>query len=169
MRLAFVALALFLFFIQLLPLQTEAPGRIVGPDALMLFAFAWAVRRPEFLPAGLLAGVFLLADLLLQRPPGLWAVLMLLACERLKAQSVSLRDAGFATECLTVGLLIGAVFLGYRVLMMLFILDAPPLGLWIVQLIVTLACYPLAVFLTHWLMGVRKYAPGDLGPGGLSA
>ena len=169
MRAGFVLLALFILFVHLLPLQTKPPVHFAPPDMLMLFAFAWAVRRPELVPSMLLALIFLLADLLLQRPPGLWALMLLLATERLKAQSLSLRDAGFFTECLSVAALIVFVFVGYRVILGVLIVDLPPLGIWIVHMLMTLICYPIAVFVTHWVMRIRKYAPGDLGPGGLSA
>ncbi len=169
MRTAFAMLVLFILFVHLLPLQTKPPVHFAPPDMLMLFAFAWSVRRPELVPSLLLATLFLLADLLLQRPPGLWALLLLLASERLKTQSLSLRDAGFFTECLSVGAMILSVFVGYRVILALLIVDLPPLGIWIVHAVMTLLFYPFAVFVTHWVMGVRKSAPGDLGPGGLSA
>ena len=60
----------------LLPLQTT-PRSLAGPDLLLAFAVAWCLRRPEFVPPLALALAFLLADLLLQRPPGLWALLAL--------------------------------------------------------------------------------------------
>ena len=78
MRLAFAFLVLAILFFRLLPLQTDVGG-LIWPDFVLGFALAWSVRRPEFVPAVLLAGVFLLSDLLLQRPPGLWAVLALIA------------------------------------------------------------------------------------------
>ena len=102
MRSAFVALALVILFFNLLPIDTQpvtlftpdlfppladinpAEARLrdlldqgsnrflIGPDLLIAFAFAWSLRRPEYVPSLLLALLFLLADLLLQRPPGLW-------------------------------------------------------------------------------------------------
>ena len=68
MRAAFVALSLALIFVHLLPLET-VPRKWAPPDILLAFAFAWVLRRPDYVPALLVAGVFLMADLLLQRPP----------------------------------------------------------------------------------------------------
>ena len=167
MRLAFVGLALLILFANLLPVETAAPRGWAGLDVLMVFAMAWCVRRPEYVPAALLAGVFLLADLLLQRPPGLWALLMLLACERLKSQSITLRDAGFPTEFLTVGAMIIGIYLVNRLVLAILIVDLPPLGLYLLQMVVTLAAYPLAALVTHVFMGVRKLGAGDVGSGGL--
>ena len=114
MRTVFTVLALLILFFHLLPIDTQpvslfapeltpplatidpAEARlralldhgtqrtVIGPDLLIAFALAWSLRRPEYVPTLLLAILFLLGDLLLQRPPGLWALLALLACENLK-------------------------------------------------------------------------------------
>ncbi|MGJ8546432.1 MAG: rod shape-determining protein MreD [Sulfitobacter sp.] len=161
MRCSFVLLALLILFFQLLPLDT-APRRWAGPDLLLAFAVAWCLRRPEFVPALVLAGIFLLADLLLQRPPGLWAVLALVMCERLKHRGRGLRDATFPAEWLAVALNLAGLTVAYHLLHMLFFLPVPPLRLNISMLLATLVCYPIVVAITHGLMHVRKVAPGDL-------
>lgn len=131
----------------------------------MVFAMAWSVRRPDYVPALLLALLFLLADLLLQRPPGVWALLMLLACERLKSQAFTLRDAGLPTEYIKVSVLIVGVYVLDRVVLALTLVDLPSLGLYLLQMVATLVAYPFAVVITHSLMGVRKSAPSDVGGG----
>jgi rod shape-determining protein MreD len=162
MRMGFALLVLTILFFHLLPLQT-ATGGLIWPDLILAFALAWSVRRPEFVPAVLLAGAFLLADLLLQRPPGLWALLALIACERVKAQSRTLRDASLATELASVTLWIIGVGLGYRIVLALLLVDMPPIGPALIQIAVTVLAYPLVIGLTHTLMGVRKAAANDIG------
>ncbi len=157
----FALLAMTIIFVHLLPLDT-LPDRWVSPDLLMAFAFAWCVRRPEFMPVLLLAVIFLLADLLLQRPPGLWAFLMLLACESLKTQTHSLRVTGFPLEWLTVVGMIVGVTVAYRVILSVLLIDMPGLGLALLQMGLTAMCYPLVAGITHAFMGVRKSMPGDL-------
>ena len=68
MRMGFVALGLVILFFHLLPLETTPRGW-AGPDLLLGFACEGGLRRPEYVPALFLALVFLLADLLLKRPP----------------------------------------------------------------------------------------------------
>ena len=114
MRLAFVGLVAMIVFFQLLPLQTQ-PRAFTGPDLVLAFTFAWAIRRPDYVPPLQLAILLLLCDVLLQRPPGLWAALVFLATERLKLHSTGLRDAGFATECLRVALSVLGVLFGLSV------------------------------------------------------
>lgn len=161
MRGAFLLLALLILLFHLLPLETT-PRRWAGPDLLLAFAAAWCLRRPEYVPAVALALAFLLADLLLQRPPGLWALLALVGCENLKSRGRSLRDAGFGAEWITVSVVIIVIMLLNRILLAMTLVEVPGLTLSLSELAMTLLIYPLIVGVTHWLMGVRKTAPGDL-------
>ncbi|MDW4500123.1 rod shape-determining protein MreD [Sulfitobacter sp. D35] len=161
MRLGFALLAAVILFFRLLPLDT-APRSWAGPDLLLCFAAAWVLRRPEYVPALLLAAIFLLADLLLQRPPGLWAALALIGCEKLKSRARTLRDTGFAGEWFSVCLMVVIVTLAYRAALVLTLTEPPTLGLHLFAMVMTMLFYPLAVAATHGLMGVRKTVPGEL-------
>ncbi|WP_299609367.1 rod shape-determining protein MreD [uncultured Tateyamaria sp.] len=161
MRISFVALVLAILFFHLLPLQT-ATGGLIWPDLILTFAIAWSVRRPEYVPAVLLALTFLMADLLLQRPPGLWALLALIACEQMKKQSRSLRDASLATELVSAVLWIVGVGIAYRLILAIMLVEVPQLGPALIQIVVTAIAYPLVVAITHAFMGVRKPGPGDI-------
>ncbi|MBD3665843.1 rod shape-determining protein MreD [Sulfitobacter sp. TSTF-M16] len=161
MRAAFFVLALVILFFHLLPLETT-PRRWAGPDVLLAFACAWCLRRPEYVPSVILALAFLLADLLLQRPPGLWAMLALAGCENLKSRGRPLRDASFAVEWMTVAVVICAITFVYRLVLIVALVPVPRLSLTLSELGMTVLVYPVIVGLTHWVMGVRKAAPGDL-------
>jgi len=161
MRAEFVALVLVILFFHLLPLETT-PRNWAGPDLILAFACAWGLRRPEYVPALFLAGVFLLADLLLHRPPGLWAVLALIGVENLKSRGRNLRDASFAAEWVSVAIVVSLVIFGNRFLLGLALLPTPTMTLNLTELAMTLLIYPLIVLVTHGIMGVRKTAPGDL-------
>lgn len=76
-RVLFLGLALVLLFLRLLPLG-NAPGTLPGPDLLLCLIMAWVMRRPDYLPVGLIILVVLAEDLLLLRPPGLWTALVVL-------------------------------------------------------------------------------------------
>jgi len=161
MRAAFLALAMMIVFFHLLPLDT-IPRGWAGPELLLCFACAWSLRRPEYVPALGLAAAFFLTDLLLQRPPGLLAALALIGCENLKSRGRNLRDGSFAMEWFTVSMIIVAVLIANRVLLAIALVDVPHLTLAVSELGMTLLSYPLVVAITHWLMRVRKTAPGDL-------
>ena len=161
MRAAFLLLALTILVFQLLPLETTTRSW-AGPDVLLAFAFAWSLRRPEYVPALTLAIAFFLADLLLQRPPGLWSLLALIGCENAKSRGRSLRDAGFGAEWMTVAVTLIAIAVLNRLILAVVLVDVPRLSLSITELLATILIYPVVVAITHWLMGVRKAAPGDL-------
>lgn len=161
MRIGFAFLVCVILFFHLLPLETT-PRRWVGPDLLLGFACAWSLRRPEYVPSLALAGLFLLADLLLQRPPGLWAALAFLGCESLKRRARGLRDTGFASEWLSVCIVITGITVAYRAGLIITLVDLPPFGLTVFETVMTMLFYPVVVAITHGLMGVRKATPGDL-------
>ena len=168
MRATFTFLIVTILFFHLLPLQTAADG-LIWPDLILTFALAWSVRRPEYVPATLLAATFLLADLLLQRPPGLWAMLALIACEQIKVQSRSLRDSGLGTELASIAAWIVGIGLGYRLVLALLLVELPSIGPALIQIAVTVLAYPLVIAATHGLMRVRKGTASDIdGKGGRS-
>ena len=97
-RITFLGICLALVFVHLLPLGAlpipdfpegfeegdilPTPGLIwPWPDVLLAVVCVWTLRRPDYVPAVVIAAVFLATDLLFQRPPGLWAALVLLLTE----------------------------------------------------------------------------------------
>ena len=161
MRGAFLLLALAILFFNLLPLQTT-PRTWAGPDLILGFAFAWVLRRPDFVPPLLLAAVFLLSDLLLQRPPGLWSLLALMGCENLKGRIRGLRDSPFAAEWIAVSVVAAVVMLGNRLVLGIVMVPLPSMSLSLSELGATLLSYPLIVLVTHGVLGVRRATPTDL-------
>lgn len=155
MRAWFLALALLLLLFHLLPLDT-LPRSWAPPDLLMAFAFAWALRRPDFVPVLSLAAVMLMADLLLQRPPGLLAVLVVLGIEYLKSRTAAPGETGFAAEWVSVCLVILAITVLYRLILTVTVVQQAPISLTLIQMILTMAVYPIVVMITQTVMGVRR-------------
>lgn len=160
MRAAFVGLSVLVMFFHLLPLDT-VPRRWAPPDLLVAFAFAWALRRPDYAPALSVAVVMLAADLMFQRPPGLMALLVVAGSEYLKNRAAALREASFAGEWLAVCLTLSAITLLNRLVLTVLAVDQAQLSLSLIQMVLTMLAYPLVVLATQSLMGVRKPAPGD--------
>jgi rod shape-determining protein MreD len=159
-RLLFVALAALLLFLRLLPLGSVA-GRWPGPDLLLCLTLAWVMRRPDYVPALLIAAVVLLEDMLLLRPPGLWAAMVVLAAEFLRARAALTRELTFAVEWLLVAGVMVAATLGYRLVMALVMLPQVSLGQALVQALATILCYPVMVVASRLAFGVRKPATGE--------
>jgi rod shape-determining protein MreD len=146
---------------HLLPLAATQT-RWTPPDLIMALTFAWAMRRPEYVPAICVGGVVLLADLLFQRPPGLLAGLVVIGSETLRARALANRDMPYLVEWASVaGVMIG-VAIALRLLLAVFFIPAPSLGLVLIQLIMTIALYPLVVLISHVLFSVRRPAPGEV-------
>ena len=160
MRLAYLALMLLIMFVHLLPLQLT-PSRVAGPDLMVAFTFAWALRRPAYVPIVLIALVMLLADLLFQRPPGLGAGLVLLAAEWLKGKGRYLRENTFVAEWLTVAgtlLLITAL---YRVILGLLIVAPGTFFMALMQYGLTVFIYPLGAAVRYLGFGIRRKSRGE--------
>ncbi|KPP81429.1 MAG: rod shape-determining protein MreD [Rhodobacteraceae bacterium HLUCCO07] len=161
MRALFAVIVLVVLLFNLLPLTT-APRFWAGPDLIMSLAFAWVLRRPEYVPLPIVAGLLFLADLVLGRPPGLYAALTLIAFENLRARAPQLRDMAFTVEWLSVSAMIVAIMLGYRLLLALFMVPEAAPALWLIQLLATVATYPLVVALTRFGFGLRKAQLGEV-------
>jgi len=161
MRLVYAGLCLMLIFLHLLPLDT-VPRGWAGPDLVLALTCAWVIRRPDFVPVLLIAALFLLMDLLYQMPPGLWAALAVVGTEALRRRAPALRDLTFAAEWFTVAVILSAMTVGNQLVLALLLVDRPPLGLYLMQLLMTLACYPVVAYMSQIAFGVRKQAPGDV-------
>ena len=160
-RLSFVGLAVVLLFLRLLPLGSQA-GDWPGPDILLCLIFAWVVRRPDYLPVLLIAGIVLLEDLILQRPPGLWCALVVLATEFIRSRAALTRELGFLTEWLLVGSMMVALLLAYRMAFSVAFLPQPGFGFALLQTLWSVLCYPLAVAASRFAFDLRKPAMGEV-------
>ncbi|MCR9125803.1 MAG: rod shape-determining protein MreD [Rhodobacteraceae bacterium] len=159
MRASYMMLAAVILFFHLLPLGT-LPPRWAWPDLLLLLTFACAMRNPAYVPALSVAAVMLLADLLLQRPPGLYAALAVLGAEQLKRHAGGMRDASFLGEWAAVGMMVIALGLLNRVVLGILMVDQASLALAAIQTLMTVASYPLGIAVLHVLLDLRNPRPG---------
>lgn len=161
MRLVYLCLCITMMFLHLLPQDTSARSW-AGPDLVLALSAAWVLRRPEFVPMSLIAVVFLMTDLLYQMAPGLWAGLVVIGTEALRARAPGLRDLSFAAEWSVVAVTLTAMTIGYQLILFVTVAERPPLDLNLMQLVMTLAAYPLVVIASQIIFGVRKQSHGDL-------
>lgn len=166
-RLIYVAVAGVVVFVQILPLETRS-GLLPGPEWMLCLTFAWLQRRPDFLPPWLIAGVFLMLDMLLMRPPGLFTALALLGAEFLRSRQQVSVETPFGPEWLLTAGTIAGVFLGQWAVLALFGVPEASFGLLAVQAVMTALAYPLVALASRYLMGVRRVTPGALDPRGLT-
>lgn len=160
-RALFLALALALLFLRLLPLGHSA-GALPGPDLLFCLIMAWVVRRPDFLPLSMIVLVLLIEDLILMRPPGLWTALVVLATEFLRSRVALTRELNFVIEWMLVGGLMLAVLFAYRLILGVAFVPQPPFGFAAVQVLWSILLYPVVVGLSHLILDLRKPATGEI-------
>ena len=157
----FLALALFLLFIRLLPLG-NAPGTFPGPDLLLCLILAWVIRRPDFLPMPLILVVILIEDLILMRPPGLWTAIVILGTEFLRSRAALTRELNLLVEWMLVSGVMLGMMLAYRLILAVAFVPQPPLGFVVVQVLWSVALYPLVVALSQLTLDLRKPATGEV-------
>ncbi len=156
----YIALAVLVMFLHLLPLDSK-PDRWPFPDILIALTYAWVLRRPEYVPILAIAFVMLMADLLLQRPPGLMAALVVLGAAYLRNAAPGMRDGGFVSEWTNVGAVITAVFVLNRVILAILSVQQATLGPVVIQVVLTIAAYPVIALLSQSAFGVRRKSVTD--------
>jgi len=132
-----------------------------GPDLLLCLTLAWVMRRPDYLPVWLIAGVVLVEDLILMRPPGLWTALVVMASEFIRSRVALTRELNFLVEWLLVSGLMVAMLLAYRLVFAMALLPQLPLGFALVQLVWSVLAYPVVVAASRLVLDLHKPATGE--------
>lgn len=148
---------------RLLPLGLGDSG-LPGPDLLLALTFAWLLRQPAVVPLASIVFVFLIADFLLQRPPGLWTALAVIASESLRRRRLQMTEFPFLVEWGAIAGAVAGMVLAERVVLWILVVEPPSLGLSLTQAIVTVAIYPVVVAVSKFVFGLRKLGPADLEP-----
>ncbi len=160
LRIVFVLICCAVLFFKLLPLRLEARS-LAGPDIILMVMFAWTLRRPDSVPVLLCAIILLLSDFLLMRPPGLWALLVLLATEWLRVRDKHLRNATFWAEWLNVSVALAGISLIYSFALTLMFEISDAYFLSVMQFSLTVLLYPAVVFVSRIVFAVRRPPAGE--------
>ena len=152
--------SLALIFAAILPLG-PGYGRLPGPDLLLVVFLLWSIRRPEMVPVGIVALIFLLADLILMRPPGLMAATVVLATEYIKTRKDLTLEVPFVVEWGFAAVMIIMVTFFTTLVMMIFGSHVPPLGPLLIKLVFTIFAYPIIVVVAHYLFGLDRPTRND--------
>ncbi|MGB1236080.1 MAG: hypothetical protein ACPG5U_10120 [Planktomarina sp.] len=161
LRITFVVIVTSIVFVQTLPIYSERL-RLLSPDIVLAFTFAWAVRRPDAITPVLIVLVTVLTDFLLHRPPGLWTVIVLLAAIFLQGRVHDIRHSVYSAEWFLVGLVILGTFAVYQAALIVTLTgghDWITLGLLAMS---TVVIYPFVTLISQRVFGVHK--PGVTDP-----
>ncbi|MBV7378595.1 rod shape-determining protein MreD [Maritimibacter dapengensis] len=161
--LGFVLLSAAILFVRILPIDT-GPGGFPPPDLILCFAFAWSVRRPDYLPVVVVIAVLIVADMLTLSAPFLAPFLALIALETLRSRRAQLADQGFVVEWVLVGTIFTLMMLAERLILGLFLVPQPAFGLSVLETLVSAVFYPIAVLITTLGLRVTWLKPGALDP-----
>ena len=159
-RALYLAVAGVLILAGLVPLGA-VPRTVPPPEALLALTLAWIARRPSEVPTLSVAAVFVLADLLFLRPPGLHALLVLAGAEWLRAHPA--RPGEPLAEWGRAGAVILAIALAEQAALALTLSGAltggPEAGPALLRAGLTAAVYPVAVLIVRTVLGARRPRP----------
>lgn len=163
-RCLYLGAVLAVAVVLLLPLGPGS-GQLPGPDVILVLTIAWAMRQSDHVPIVLLAAALLMADLLLMRPPGLMAAIVVLAVEFIRAREDNWRDLPFLAEWAIAGAIIAAILVINAICLGVFFVSQPSLGQTLIRLVLTVLVYPVALAAVLYIFGVRHAAerPGTTG------
>ncbi|MEO0388191.1 MAG: rod shape-determining protein MreD [Pseudomonadota bacterium] len=150
----YVFMAASAILLPLLPLELTADARAT-PDLLAALTAAWVLRRPDSVPVFVIVPIFLIADFMLGRPPGLWTLLMLAATEMLRLMASGQDDRPFLIEWLNFGIMLALLLALMTLILNLSFAPHPPLGRVFELFTGTMLAYPALVFVLYALLRVR--------------
>ena len=142
LRCIFLVIAIFLIMLPTLPIRADF-NHIFIPDLLLTMTFAWVMQRPDVIGPITITIVFLFADFILQRPPGLWTVIVLFAATFLGMRSARFKEVFFIYEWATVSVIIVFCYLTQYILMRLTFLAIYDLKLLTITGLTTIFFYPV--------------------------
>ena len=89
------------------------------------------------------------------QPPGLWTALVIVGCEFMRSRRHLLRNAPFLVEWLLVAGIVAALFVVNALILGLFGVPQPSLGLTVVRIVLTILAYPVVVLIAARMFGLR--------------
>ncbi len=156
----FTVLGLVSIGLPIMPMGLTADS-IPFPDLMFCLFAAWIVRRPETAPMVLVAGLGILADAMMMRPIGLWALMLLVGTEGLRISERAFRDIPFALEWAYVSGLLIILTILQNVILLVSFADVYDFSTMMWHVLRTIAIYPLVVAVLHWIFRIRAPKPSE--------
>ena len=146
LRLTYLIIIILVVLLQTLPIQTHL-HQFITPNLPMAITFVWIMRRPNLMDPILITIAFLFADTILQRPPGLWTLIMLCASMFLRMRALSFRELIFFYEWSLVAIVITCSVIVYHFSLMFTFLPTHDLKLNALQALLTTMIYPIFIWI----------------------
>ena len=108
----FLIVGFVVLIARILPIGTE-PTIVPYPDIMLAVTLAWVTRRPDLAPFFAIALLFFLADLILQRPPGLYTAVVLVFTDILRRRTEGMRNLPFILEWMAIAAILAGIAVAY--------------------------------------------------------
>ncbi len=152
--LTYLLAVLAIIYLNLLPLRTGSAFS-ASPDLIYCLTIGWVMRRPDSAPVILVALAGLTADILLGRPLGLWALLMVLASEFFRNRETGKGLQMRLLEWFSVAASFLVILLAYKAVLTIGFSTAPTFTALAWHLLLTVVAYPPSVAVLYWGLKIR--------------
>jgi rod shape-determining protein MreD len=142
--------------IPIIPMGLAA-NSVGFPDVMFAVFAAWVIRRPVSAPIVGIVFFGVLADALMMRPLGLWALVLFVGMELLRLSERAFRDIPFLLEWLYVSGLFALMLMLQNVLLFVSFDSVYMLSDVIWHWVRTVVSYPFVVLILHWVLRIRAY------------
>ena len=146
LQLTYLAIVALVVLLQTMLLQS-LPYPVAPADVPLAITLAWIMRRPDVISPILITLAFLFADAILQRPPGLWTLIVLCASIFLRMRTRGRKEVQFLYEWFIISLVIAVSFLVQYFALMFTFLPVPDLQPYLVQVLLGILIYPICKWL----------------------
>ena len=156
LRLIYLLIMMLLVLLQTIPIHTST-DKLTMPDIPLIITFVWVMRRPDVMAPILITIAFLFADMILQRPPGLWTLIVLCASMFLRSRTVYFKEVIFFYEWLMIAIVVIFCFTAHQFLLLLTFLPTHDLALLVKQALFTIMLYPIFIWLSRSMLRFLLY------------
>ena len=156
LRLIYLLIMMLLVLLQTIPIHTST-DKLTMPDIPLIITFVWVMRRPDVMAPILITIAFLFADMILQRPPGLWTLIVLCASMFLRSRTVYFKEVIFFYEWLMIAIVVIFCFTAHQFLLLLTFLPTHNLVLLVKQALFTIMLYPIFIWLSRSMLRFSLY------------
>ncbi len=159
-QVALVLFACLIIFYQLIPFSL-VPGQLPTADIMFCVVCIFIIRRPEIVPFWLIGLIYLTFDIFQSKPFGVWTACILIATEVLRANRNAFRENLFPFEWITISAIFILALFANQTFLTISIVDTPLMLNLLWECIFTILAYPIVLFITTYILRVRKPALGE--------
>lgn len=152
----FVLMGFFSIGLPIIPMGLAA-NSVAFPDVMFALFAAWVIRRPMSAPIIVIVFLGVLADAMMMRPLGLWALTLFVGMEALRFSERAFRDIPFLLEWLYVSVLFALMLMLQNMLLLVSFDSVYGFSDVLWHWVRTVAVYPLVVAIIHWGLHIHAY------------